>query len=119
MPSLNFVLPDWVYWSGLIVFPMVAMYLVARQKRNGVPKGVSLFITYMFWLWSGFLGLHRFYLRSSLGVAFLAVFVAILYSNGQIRDLREDVSRTRSAASAAHATLDRARATSSGQPPAA
>ena len=33
MPSLTFVLPHWLYWAGLLLFPLIAMYLVARQRR--------------------------------------------------------------------------------------
>ena len=52
------------------------MYFVNRQLRRGVPKGASLFIAYMFWLCSGFMGLHRFYLRSNWGFVFIPLFLA-------------------------------------------
>jgi TRAP-type mannitol/chloroaromatic compound transport system permease small subunit len=110
MPSLNFVLPHWLYWGGLAVFPLLAWYLVERQKRNGVPRGPSLFVAYLFWLCSGFLGIHRFYLKSAWGLAFIPVFLVIIHSNGVIRDLREDVSRTRAALESAHTTVERAKA---------
>ena len=32
MPNLDFSLPHWAYWVGLIVFPIIAMIL-ARQPR--------------------------------------------------------------------------------------
>jgi len=102
MPSLNFVLPHWMYWGTLIFFPFVAWYLVERQRKRGVPRGPSLFIAYLFWLTAGFLGLHRFYLKSAWGFIFVPVFLAILYVNGEIRDAREDVSRTRAALESAH-----------------
>ena len=102
MPSLPFVLPHWLYWGTLVVFPLVAMYFVQRQLRRGVPKGPSLFIAYMFWLCSGFMGLHRFYLRSNWGFVFIPVFLLILHTTDDIRDRREDVSRTRAAVGAAH-----------------
>ncbi|MFZ1886225.1 MAG: TRAP transporter small permease subunit [Rhodoplanes sp.] len=108
MPSLNFVLPHWLYWGTLAVFPLIAMYLVARQKRRGVPEGPSLFVGYLFWLCSGFLGLHRFYVRSGWGFIFIPVFLAILYTTGQIRDAREDVSRTRAEFESAHHSVSRA-----------
>ena len=108
MPGLNFVLPHWLYWGTLGVFPLIAMYLVARQKRRGVPEGPSLFVGYLFWLCSGFLGLHRFYLRNAWGFIFIPVFLAILYTTGQIRDAREDVSRTRSELESAHHNVSRA-----------
>jgi TRAP-type mannitol/chloroaromatic compound transport system permease small subunit len=96
MPSLTFVLPHWLYWAALLVFPIVAQYLVARQKRRGTPEGPSLFIGYLFWFCAGFAGMHRFYLRSMLGFVFIPVFLGILFVNGQIADSREDVSRTHS-----------------------
>ena len=97
MPSLPFVLPHWLYWGTLVVFPLVAIYFVNRQRKRGVPKGASLFIAYMFWLCSGFMGLHRFYLRNNWGFVFIPVFLLILHTTDDIRDRREDVSRTRAA----------------------
>jgi TRAP-type mannitol/chloroaromatic compound transport system permease small subunit len=54
----------------------------------------SLFIAYLFWLTAGFLGIHRFYLRSALGVVFIPVFLFILYCNAEVREVRDDTSRT-------------------------
>ncbi len=108
MPSLNFVLPHWLYWGTLIVFPLIAWYFVARQRNAGLSQQPSLFIAYLFWLCSGCLGLHRFYLKSLWGFAFIPVFLAILQVNVQIRDAREDVSRTRAALETAHSELRRA-----------
>ena len=70
------------------------MFFVARQTRNPPDRRPSLFIAYMFWLLAGFLGIHRFYLRSGWGFVFIPVFLAILYCNGQIREVRDDESRT-------------------------
>ena len=67
MPSLSFVMPHWLYWGILLVFPAVGMFFVARQTRNPPDRRPSLFIAYMFWLLAGFLGIHRFYLRSGWG----------------------------------------------------
>jgi TRAP-type mannitol/chloroaromatic compound transport system permease small subunit len=108
MPSLNFVLPHWLYWSTLILFPAIAIALVARQRRHGEPRSASVFVGYLFWLCSGFLGLHRFYLRSAWGFLFIPVFLLILYCNGEVRDHREDVSRTRAALESANVELHRA-----------
>ena len=108
MPSLPFVLPHWLYWSGLVLFPLIAMYLVAQQRRRGPPSGPSLFVAYLFWLFSGFVGLHRFYLRNPWGALFIPVLLAILYCNGLLRDAREDVSRTRSDLEAAHSAVEQA-----------
>jgi len=78
MPSLTFVMPHWLYWAGLIVFPAIALYLVRRQLRNPLPQGPSLFIAYLFWLTAGFMGIHSFYLRSALGLVFIPVFLGII-----------------------------------------
>jgi len=109
MPSLPFVLPHWLYWGTLAVFPLVAMYFVNRQRTQGEPRGPSLFIAYMFWLCSGFMGLHRFYLRNSWGFVFIPVFLLILHTTDVIRDRREDVSRTRAAVGAAQSLVEHAR----------
>jgi TRAP-type mannitol/chloroaromatic compound transport system permease small subunit len=97
MPSLNFILPHWLYWGVLIVFPPLAMWLVARARKHGVPREPQLFNAYLFWLTAGFMGLHRMYLRSGWGFVFVPFFLAVLYCNGQVRDSREDVSRTTAA----------------------
>ena len=109
MPSLPFVLPHWLYWGTLVVFPIVAIYFVQRQLRSGVPRGPSLFIAYLFWLCSGFMGLHRLYLRNNWGFIFIPVFLLILHTTDVIRDKREDVSRTRAAVGAAASELDHAK----------
>src|SRR5436853_2146989 len=109
MPSLPFVLPHWLYWGTLIFFPIIAIYFVNRQLRRGVPKGPSLFIAYIFWLCSGFVGLHRFYLRNNWGFVFVPVFLLILHTTDTIRDKREDVSRTRAAVLSSTNELDHAK----------
>jgi TRAP-type mannitol/chloroaromatic compound transport system permease small subunit len=109
MPHLNFVLPHWLYWGTLLLFPLLAMYLVKRQRDRGVPQGPTLFIAYLFWLCSGFLGLHRFYLRSAWGFAFIPVFLVILHVGDTIRDRREDVSRTHAAHESAIIELSRSK----------
>jgi len=118
MPSLPFVLPHWLYWTTLVVFPLVAIYFVAHQKKYGSPKGASLFVAYMFWMCSGFMGLHRFYLKSALGFVFIPVFLLILYMNGDIRERREDVSRTRAAVERSHIEVNRTKS-SAGETPTA
>ena len=95
----------WLYWAGLIVFPAIALYLVRRQLRNPLPAGPSLFIAYLFWLTSGFMGIHRFYLRSALGFVFIPVFLAILYCNAEVREVRDETSRTFAALEQAHTTV--------------
>jgi TRAP-type mannitol/chloroaromatic compound transport system permease small subunit len=94
MPTLNFVLPLWMYWAGLVLFPFVAMYLVAKQRRRGTPREPILFTAYLFWLTAGFAGIHRFYLKSWWGFAFVPFLLAVIYCNAQVREVRDDVSRT-------------------------
>jgi TRAP-type mannitol/chloroaromatic compound transport system permease small subunit len=109
MPNLNFILPHWLYWGTLIVFPLIAIYMVKRQQRRGEPHRASLFVAYLFWLCAGMMGLHRFYLRSIWGFAFIPVFLLTLYTTGQIRNMREDVSRTHAAVTASHIDLNHAK----------
>src|SRR2546421_6540639 len=109
MPSLSFVLPHWLYWGTLICFPLIAIYFVARQRRRGPPRGASLFIAYLFWICAGLMGLHRFYLKNLGGFVFIPVFLLLLYTIGEIRDIREDVSRTRAALESAHVEVRQAK----------
>jgi TRAP-type mannitol/chloroaromatic compound transport system permease small subunit len=108
MPSLTFVLPHWLYWGTLLLFPFVAMYFVARQKRLGAPREPLLFNAYLFWLLSGFMGIHRMYLKSAWGLVYLPLFAGILYCNAQVRELRDDVSRTAAAVEQAQTRVKRA-----------
>ncbi|MFQ5848254.1 MAG: TRAP transporter small permease subunit [Candidatus Methylomirabilales bacterium] len=111
MPDLTFVLPHWFYWSGLILIPLFAMYTIRRQKRRGMPAGgISLAISYMLWLTGGFVGLHRFYLRSRLGVVYIPLFMTILYGNMQGSRVRDAVSQARNVLLAAEFDLERAQA---------
>lgn len=109
MPSLPFILPHWLYWGTLVVFPFVAIFFVNRQRKRGISKDASIFITYLFWLCSGFMGLHRFYLKSNWGFVFAPVFLLILHTTDVIRDRREDVSRTRAAVEATHSLVEHAK----------
>jgi TRAP-type mannitol/chloroaromatic compound transport system permease small subunit len=117
MPNLNFVLPHWLYWGALLIFPAIAMFLVARQKRLGEPRRASLFVAYLFWLCAGLWGLHRFYLRSLLGLIYFPIFIGILYCNDIVRDRREDVSRTHAAYDSAHRAANRIRPNPGVTPP--
>ena len=117
MPALSFILPHWVYWLGLLVFPLIAAYLVRRQLAKPPRTRPSLFIAYLFWLTSGFLGIHRFYLRSAVGFAFIPVFLFILYCNAQIREVSDDTSRTFAALEHAQVIAERAKPDSPSPPP--
>jgi TRAP-type mannitol/chloroaromatic compound transport system permease small subunit len=105
MPSLNFILPHWLYWGVLLLFPLVAMALVARQRRRGAPQEPILFNADLFWRTAGFMGLHRMYLKSWWGLLYLPFFLGVLYCNGEIRDSRENVSRTNAELEQAHTAV--------------
>jgi len=109
MPSLTFTMPHWLYWAGLIVFPAIALYLVRRQLRNPLPPGPSLFIAYLFWLTAGFMGIHRFYLRSALGLVFIPVFLGIIYCTAEVREVRDETSRTFAALEQANSAVVQAK----------
>jgi TRAP-type mannitol/chloroaromatic compound transport system permease small subunit len=109
MPALNFVLPFWMYWGGLLLFPLAAMYLVARQTRRGPPREPILFNAYLFWLTAGFAGVHRFYLKSWWGLAFIPLFLGVVYCSAQVREVHEDVSRTYAALEQMNTEVDRAK----------
>lgn len=108
MPSLGFVLPDWLYWSGLVLFPLVALLLVRREARHGLPGNASFPIAYLLWLCGGFVGLHRFYLRSWLGFVYLPLLIAILFGNIQASEMRVTMSAARDDITKAEFLLERA-----------
>ena len=92
LPSLTLTLPHAAYWAGLALFPLAAMYMVRRAER-APRRRVSAPIAWMFWFWGGFVGLHRFYLRSGrAGLVFLLLFVLLLMGNGHTSDARNDRS---------------------------
>jgi TRAP-type mannitol/chloroaromatic compound transport system permease small subunit len=109
MPALTFVLPHWMYWAGLLLFPIAAMFLVRRERRHGPPAEPTLFSAYLFWIFAGFAGLHRLYLKSLWGLVFVPLLLGILYCNSVVRDYREDVSRTHAAAEEAQTVVRRAK----------
>lgn len=107
MPSLNFILPHWLYWGGLLLFPLVAMYLVAKQRKRGTAPEPTYFTAYLFWLTAGFAGIHRFYLKSwKWGILFIPLFLGVVYCNDQIREVQDDVSRTFAALEQSHRAVE-------------
>jgi TRAP-type mannitol/chloroaromatic compound transport system permease small subunit len=79
---------------------------VRRQLRTPPHTRPKLFIAYLFWLTAGFIGIHRFYLRSAVGFLFIPVFLFILYCNAQVREVRDDTSRTFAAVERAQHAAD-------------
>ena len=95
MPNLTFVMPHWLYWAGLVVFPLFAMAMVRRTRRRPDAGGVSLWLGYIFLVTAGFVGVHRYYLRSWIGVLYLPLSAGILFANGEFRLARNVLSEAR------------------------
>ncbi|PBB95310.1 TRAP transporter small permease subunit [Mesorhizobium sp. WSM3862] len=110
MPSLTFVLPHWLYWLTFAVFPLAAVHFVHRERAQRDPGGPNLFLAYLFLVTAGFLGMHRFYLKSRWGFIFIPFFIAVLWTSTQVRDGREAVSLARSQSEQAEKLLPRAKA---------
>ncbi|WP_026756420.1 TRAP transporter small permease subunit [Sediminimonas qiaohouensis] len=104
MPSIDFILPHWLYWGTLIVFPVVAMVMARRRQTTGY----SLPIGYMILVTGGLLGLHRLYMRNLWGVLYLPVFLAILVANAQERSAREVQSEASNLVKTAERVIERA-----------
>ncbi|SLN43699.1 Tripartite ATP-independent periplasmic transporters, DctQ component [Roseivivax jejudonensis] len=105
MPDISYTLPHWLYWVGLIVFPLIAMALARRPKVE--DKQYSMSLGYMILVTGGMLGLHRFYLKSLWGFVFIPVFLLILYANGQQKDAREVVSNLANQVRVAERSIER------------
>ena len=87
-PNLTVALPHTMYWLGLLLFPPLAMYLVKRAERTE-QRRISAPISYLLWVWGGFAGLHRFYLRSiPAGLVYVVLFVLVLLGNSIGTDAR-------------------------------
>ncbi len=108
MPSITFVLPHWLYWSGLVFIPLLAMFMVRRVKKAGGRDEPSIPIAYMFWLSAGFVGIHRFYVKNIWGVVYIPLFIAILLGNVQVREAMNLVSEAKNNVSIADFDLERA-----------
>ncbi|MBO0345526.1 TRAP transporter small permease subunit [Roseibium sp. CAU 1637] len=105
MPHLDFTLPHWAYWVGLIVFPIVAAALARRPKPK--ERRYSLVLGYFILITGGILGLHRLYLKSLLGLVYIPVFICILFANAQGQDARSTVSDMSNLVRQAERTLSR------------
>jgi len=108
MPQINFVLPHWLYWGGLIFVPLMAMYMVRRQKGTQVDGVMSMPIAYMLWLCGGFVGLHRFYVKNVLGLVYIPLFVTLLLFNVQVRSAVDALSGANNEVSIAEFDVERA-----------
>ncbi|MEQ8442814.1 MAG: TRAP transporter small permease subunit [Alphaproteobacteria bacterium] len=105
MPTLDFTLPHWMYWIGLILFPVVGMVLARRAKPKYTEYSVVLAAFIL--VTGGILGLHRFYLKNLLGLVYIPIFIFVLYSNAVERDARSDLSDANNLVRVAERTLER------------
>ncbi|MDJ0778063.1 MAG: TRAP transporter small permease subunit [Gammaproteobacteria bacterium] len=111
MPELTFVLPHWLYWLGLIGFPLMAYFIfrqTAKRKSDQPRPPVSNALAYLFLVAGGFIGCHRMYLKSMLALPFVAIFVAILFVNADIRIERELASEARNEVTMVESRIKRA-----------
>jgi TRAP-type mannitol/chloroaromatic compound transport system permease small subunit len=86
MPNINFILPHWMYWLGLVLVPAFAMYTVRKQRNKEVDNILSKKIAYLLWFCCGFIGMHRFYLKNSWGLVYIPLFTLMLLANVQYRE---------------------------------
>jgi len=109
MPEISFVLPHWLYWSGLVVFPVLAM-LFFRRAPSAVEstQPVSLSLAYFLLITGGFFGVHRLYLKSFWALTFIALFSSVLFINVEVRDARNILSGAHNDINLAELRIDRA-----------
>ncbi len=113
MPELTFVLPHWLYWGGLLLFPLMALLIYhntsASEPGHSLSQpSVSLPIGYFFLIVGGFLGIHRLYLKSAGALIFIALFIGILAVNTQVRSSRDAVSGANNAVNMVESRIVRA-----------
>jgi TRAP-type mannitol/chloroaromatic compound transport system permease small subunit len=108
MPELSFVLPHWLYWCGLVLFPLAAMFLYRRTRGRPAGKPVSVWLGYFLLATGGFIGVHRLYLKSRWALAFILAFVVILFVNVETRAAREVTSAADNALALAEMKIARA-----------
>ena len=108
MPYITFVLPHWLYWGGLIVVPLLAMYMVRKQRGKQVDGIITKRIAYMLWLCAGFVGFHRFYVKNFWGLVYIPIFVALLLFSVQVRNAVDAVSEVKNEVNIAEFDVERA-----------
>ena len=96
MPNITFVLPHWLYWSGLILFPLMIMFLLRGSRtEQQQSQTASIPIAWFLLVTAGFIGMHRLYLRNNWGLLFVPLFIALLVMNATARDTRDAISMAR------------------------
>jgi len=92
MPDITFILPHWIYWGGIAAVPVFFMLASRRAPARGFSPGLSLPLAYFFWAISGFMGIHRLYLKSWGAAVFIALFVSVIFCNHEARLTRNEHS---------------------------
>lgn len=105
MPHIDFTLPHWAYWLGLIIFPLIAASLAKRPRSK--DRRYTLGLGYFILVTGGILGLHRLYLKSLVGLVYIPVFICILFANAQSQDARSVVSDMSNLVRQSERTLER------------
>lgn len=108
MPDLTFFLPHWIYWSALIVIPLLCMIVVHRQKGEVKVGQLSHGIAYMFWFFGGIAGLHRLYLKNKGVLIYIPLLLAVLFANAQVKEAVNKHSGASNQVSIAEFKLERA-----------
>jgi TRAP-type mannitol/chloroaromatic compound transport system permease small subunit len=108
MPEIHLGLPHWLYWSGLVLFPILGTVLAVRARRNPATRLPSLPFAYLMLVFAGFVGAHRIYLRTRLWWIYIPLVLGIIAGNAEIRAERETVSAARAELQAANLELRRA-----------
>lgn len=108
MPEISFVLPHWLYWSGLIVFPVLAMLFFRKSRSGELQQPVFLSLGYFLLITGGFIGVHRLYLKSFWALTFIALFSSVLFINVEVRDARDGLSGVHNEINLAEFRIERA-----------
>jgi TRAP-type mannitol/chloroaromatic compound transport system permease small subunit len=82
--------------------------LTRKEGERTGRERVTAPISYLLWLTGGFVGLHRFYLRSvTRGFGYVALFLLVLYSNKRGAAARIDFSEAANALKGAEFSIER------------
>jgi len=84
------------------------MIVLHRQKGRILAGELSYGIAYMFWFLGGFAGLHRLYLKNKGVLIYLPLIIAVLWTNGQVKDAMVQQSGARNHINIAEFELERA-----------
>lgn len=110
MPSISFTLPHWLFWGALIVFPVIARVMYLRTKDNPDSAKANTFLAYVFWLFGGFIGMHRVYLKNYLALLYLPLFLTIIWGGTMYREARDAHSAARQNVESLNRLAERAKA---------